>query len=278
MPAPALAPLLAWAREQGLEGEPVVHSARPWSLTVRLGDVWLKRCGPAATYEARLLALLPDEPSLVLPLAAHPDGLLALPHAGEQLRGRDDALDRWPGLLAEHAELQQRLQPLVPAALEAGVPDLRPARVPGAVAALRPDLPPAFVHACAELAAHDVAPTVQHDDLHDGNVLVGGPPGTDGVARVTDWGDSSVGHPFGVLQVTLRSLRARHGLDDRALARLTDAYLEPWGGPQHRESAVLAQRVQAAGRALSWSRALVAADDEERGRWQEGVATWLERL
>lgn len=273
MPAPPLAPLLAWARTQGLDGEPVVHSARPWSLTVRLGDVWLKAGGPASRYEAPLLGTL-DGPGLVLPLAWSPDGFLALPDAGTPLRGRADALDRWPALLAEHALLQQRLQHLVPAALAVGVPDLRPDRVPAAVGVLRPELPASFVRACSELAQHDVAPTVQHDDLHDGNVLVDAA----GTARLTDWGDSSVGHPFGVLLVPLRFARAQHGVDDRGAQRLTDAYLEPWGGAQHREAAALAQHVQAAARALSWSRALVAADDEERGRWQDGVTAWLDRL
>lgn len=271
MPAPDLAPLLAWGRSLGLRGEPVVHSERPWSVLVRWGSpdgvVWLKHCGPAGRYEADVAGLLTGD-SAVRPLATAP-GLLALPDAGTPLRGRDDALDRWPALLAEHALLQQALAARVPEALAAGTPDLRPALLPEVVGA-RQDLPPGFAQACADLAAHPVGPTVQHDDLHDGNVLVDG----GGTARVTDWGDCSVGHPFGVLLVVLRALRAREGLDDRGARRLTDAYLEPWGGRGHREAALLAQRLQAPARALSWERALAGADDEERARWAEGPSGW----
>jgi aminoglycoside phosphotransferase (APT) family kinase protein len=43
----------------------------------------------------------------------------------------------------------------------------------------------------ARLAASPLAATIDHNDLHDGNVFV-----RDGHARVLDWGDSTVGHPF----------------------------------------------------------------------------------
>lgn len=131
---------------------------------------------------------------------------------------------------------------------------------------------------CAALVAGPVAPTVQHDDLHDGNLMVD----ARGVTRVIDWGDCSVGHPFGVLLVTLRALGHRDGVEPVELARLQDAYLEAWTDRADRatltELAGHAQRVQVVGRALSWERALVAADAAERASWGDPVSGWLEVL
>ena len=56
------------------------------------------------------------------------------------------------------------------------------------------------------MAASAVPMRLQHDDLHDGNVFADG--------RVFDWGDASVGHPFGVLLVTSRVAADRFGVPD----------------------------------------------------------------
>jgi len=77
-----------------------------------------------------------------------------------------------------------------------------------------------------ELAGAGIPESIQHDDLHMGNVYALG----DGL-RVLDWGDSSISHPFASLVVTFRFLEQVNGLrrDDPWFARLRDAYLEPWG-------------------------------------------------
>ena len=64
------------------------------------------------------------------------------------------------------------------------------------------------------------APTVDHQDLHVGNVLVDG--------RFADWGDAVLAHPFASLLVALGSLRRtlQVGADDPAITRPRDAYLE----------------------------------------------------
>ena len=78
-----------------------------------------------------------------------------------------------------------------------------------------------------ELAALGIAASVQHDDLHGGNVLVG-PDGD----RFFDWGDAVVAHPFGTLTVTFNSIAHKLELppDDPAFARLEAVYLEAWDG------------------------------------------------
>ena len=62
---------------------------------------------------------------------------------------------------------------------------------------------PAYAARCAELAAYDIPLSLQHDDLHDNNVF--GPAEPGGPLRVFDWGDAVLGHPFGVLLISLRS-------------------------------------------------------------------------
>lgn len=294
MPAPDVEPLLVWGRSLGLTGEAENVSLRPWSATARLGGLWLKACGPGARYEAALLGSLLwwGVPAAVLPVAVDAEkGCVALPDGGTQLRSLGKGTEPWPALLAEHAELQRRLQPHAADAVSLGVPDLRPERLPVELEALlqRTELTgdvrravaavlPEVRESCAALAAGPVASTVQHDDLHDGNLMVD----ERGVTRVIDWGDCSVGHPFGVLLVTLRALGHRYDVPPDELGRLQDAYLEAWTDLADRatllELAGHARRVQAVGRALSWERALVATDDAERAAWGTPVAGWLEVL
>jgi hypothetical protein len=77
-----------------------------------------------------------------------------------------------------------------------------------------------------ELGAYGIDETLQHDDLHDGQVFV-----KDGRALVMDWGDSCISHPFFTLSVTLEGLIA-WGLDDVEnsvdVTPFRDAYLAPF--------------------------------------------------
>jgi hypothetical protein len=294
MPGPDLDVLLAWGRSLGLDEPPSEVQLRPWATTVRVGRTWLKACGAGGRYEAALLGglLWWGAPHAVLPLAVDvTEGYVALPDGGPLLRGAGLGAAPWPQLLAEHAALQRRLQRHADDAVALGVPDLRPEVLPARLAELLSRVrlddhvraaveaaQPLLAERCALLAGGPVPVTVQHDDLHDGNLVVD----ARGATRVLDWGDSCVGHPFGVLLVTLRVLAHRYGLDDRGRARLRDAYLEAWTDLADRATllalADAAQRVQAVGRALSWERALQDADDDERAQWDDPVAGWLAEL
>ena len=110
-----------------------------------------------------------------------------------------------------------------------------------------------------ELEAFGIPATIQHDDLHDGQVFV-----RDGDVRILDWGDSCISHPFHTLTVTLRALAWRHGIEPGSaqLLRLRDAYLEPFGAPA--AAADLAYRTGTLGRALAWHRYVSAVTPAER--------------
>ncbi|WFE95290.1 phosphotransferase [Micromonospora sp. WMMD987] len=137
---------------------------------------------------------------------------------------------------------------------------------------------PRFAEDCRRLADSGIPASVQHDDLHDGNVF--GP--ADGY-RFFDWGDASVAHPFGTLLVTLRSVAHTFALTegDPVLLRLRDAYLEPWTDRHDRASlreiAGVAVRVTTVSRALSWRRALDTTDPG-RAEYASAVPGWLGEL
>jgi hypothetical protein len=199
----------------------------------------------------------------------------------------------WQRLLAEHGELQRALEPAVPELLAGGVPDQRPEALPDHLDRLLADPPEGlspealdrlrgsasdYRDACADLAAYGVALTLQHDDLHDANVLV-----DDDGYRVTDWGDAAVAHPFGVLLVTLNVLadRLSEQPSSPTLLRLRDAYLEGWTDRHSRAdlraAAGLAVHVGRVGRCLSWQRALVGATDVAED-FATAPAAWLADL
>ncbi|MEU8007931.1 phosphotransferase [Catellatospora sp. NPDC049111] len=276
---------------------------RPWSVLAKVpvGDtvVWFKANGHCSTYEARLLdALGRWAPGRVLePIAIDGElGWSLLPDGGRTLRevAADDPA-HWEELLARHAELQCDLVPRAAEMVALGVPDMTAAQLPGHFAALLDDpgvggaLPaeqqarlrayePEYRLLCERVAASPLPVTVQHDDLHDGNVLVG-----DGY-RFFDWGDASVAHPFAVLLIAMRVAADRYRLKpgDPLLARLRDAYLEPWTGYGTRAelAAEVEPAVQAAkvSRALSWQRSLEGADAEALEKYGPAVPGWLEEL
>ena len=308
---------LAWVTERladrgrSVAGEVEQPHIYPWSTVLRVptaeGPVWFKANSRGTAYEAGLLDALagwcPDR--VLVPLAVDVDrGWLLLPDGGTTLRaaeGGQTDLAHWGRVLVEYAELQRTLSIRAEEMLALGVPDLRPAALPGHLADLladedallidRPDVISAeqlallrsgqdrFALWCGELAASGVPASLQHDDLHDGNVFV--PYDGVGPYRVFDWGDASVAHPFTTLLVSLRVVAHRFELPNGApeLLRLRDAYLEPWTGEHHRETLLEACRLALltgpVGRALSWRRSLLDATPAARARHGEAVPGWL---
>ena len=168
--------------------------------------------------------------------------------------------------------------------LEAGVPDVRlPAflhRVE-ALAVSHPELEPALPEVealVAELEAAGIPESIQHDDLHDGQIFV-----RDGHYRVLDWGDSCVSHPFHSLTVTLRAGAWKLGLPPGSseLIRMRDAYLEPFGRlAELAELAEIAYRTGTLGRALAYERYLASRaplDEEDAEAVSYGIRLFLEQ-
>ncbi|MEU4399820.1 aminoglycoside phosphotransferase family protein [Micromonospora orduensis] len=289
---------------------PVEPRVRPWSLVWRVptddGPVWFKANNPGTVHEAFLIAALAElTPDRVLtPIAVDPEqGWSLLPDGGESLRdvlARDPDPAHWERALPGYAALQLASASRADGLVAGGVPDHRPevlaglfaellddhgSLLIGAEGGLTPDQHerlraevPSYAERCRRLADIGIPATVQHDDLHDGNVFAG-----DAGYRYFDWGDASVAHPFGTLLVTLRSIRyaSSRSAENAQLTRLRDAYLEAWTDRYDRrtlvEAADLAIGLAPVSRALSWRRALDTVD-ESRTDYADAVPGWLEEL
>ncbi|CAM5395407.1 Phosphotransferase OS=Streptomyces tendae OX=1932 GN=GUR47_05645 PE=4 SV=1 [Streptomyces tendae] len=250
---------------------------RPWSVLLRVDvvgrdAVWFKANPPASAFEGALTAALARwVPGHVLePLAVDPGrGWALLPDGGPLFR---DVLAReavtpaaWEELLRQYAAVQHALTPRASEIERLGVPAVPADALPGALdrldetplpsrdrAALR-ELRPRLLDWRAELAALGVPDSLDHADLHDGQLFCPAP----GRFTFFDWGDAVVAHPFSSLAVPARRAGERYGR--RVLPRLRDAYLEPWTGTgrtpaQLRRAVSLAWRLSALNRAAAYGR------------------------
>jgi Phosphotransferase enzyme family len=232
----------------------VVHD-RPWSRVLRVPtageDLYLKQCAPVQAFEPALTVALagrwPDRVPEVV--AADPErAWLLLRDGGTRLRERGGDVATFVRALELYGELQRDEAAHVDELLALGLPDLRLPVVAAAyepffeddhgleheeVARLRV-LAPRFSELCSELEAFGLPDSIQHDDLHDGNVFVRGER-----VAIFDWGDSSVAHPLWSMVKPLRDAGDR-GLDPKPLC---DAYLVAWTAVEAEERLRAALRV-----------------------------------
>ena len=198
-------------------GEPDQVHVRPWSTAIRVptaeGDVWFKANTPELRHEALTTLLLSRRvPDRVPPLIADDleRGWMLMEDGGRRLReviAEERDLSRWDDILEGAADIARAMEPDVDELIAAGVPDLRLAVLPDRYAAVVEaadveqrfrDAVPRVREMAEELASYGVPETLQHDDLHDGQVFV-----RDDRQLILDWGDAVISHPFFTLSVTL---------------------------------------------------------------------------
>ncbi len=277
---------------------------RPWGTVLRAptggGTVFMKATAPSTAFEAGLYELLGRvAPAHVLqPIALDVEaGWLLLPDGGpvvSEQHGGDDLLDRLVAIVRQYAQLQLDLTPHVDELVALGVADMRPARMrerfdealavasacahardlPDKAAALErvAGLRDAYGRWCDRLADAPGQPTLDHNDLHGGNVFLAGPPSAP-QARFFDWGDAVVAHPFASVLVLRSVVRWLLGVDSETVRerRIVDSYLEPFTALAPREElrdlVDIAGEVAKVARALVWARAVEAlplgADDPD---------------
>ena len=288
--------------------------ARVWSSTIRFettdGRVWLKVNGRGTSHEPALVRVLGETVPELVPevLSVDLDRCWSLARdAGPMLRevlAPDQSWAPWEGVVARYAEAQLALSQHRDLVLASRVPEVSPATIPGQARALVEELAELSVDSgglgvehvgrlqavlprldswCAELGDSAVPDSVQHDDLHSGNVCWSGSVST---ARVIDWGDTSWGCPLGTMLSTMNSVAfyARvyvegRPVDDPAVHRVRDAYLEPFTSYATRAELVrhvdLARRTGCVARAMSWRAALVDASRAEQAELEFPVRGWL---
>jgi hypothetical protein len=215
-----------------------------WSTVMRVptdgGTVWFKANDETMVHEAAVLDVVAARSSGRVPAPLARDavrGWMLLEDAGPRLRDvipQQRSLAGWLDVLPAYARVQLACEADVETLLALGLPDRRLHTLPAAYADLLnslgdtdPRLPDQVEVAdrCRDLAAFGIRETVQHDDLHDGQVFVG-----TGTHQVLDWGDACVSHPFFTLSVTLEGVIG-WGLDDEAGSEDLAPYLEAYLGP-----------------------------------------------
>src|SRR5262245_40459763 len=274
---------------------------RPWSTVLRVpvasGDLWFKANMPSLRYEAAVLDILNRGCSTPVPRLFAVDlerGWMLMADAGVLLRDvvtRGRSLRRWLDLLPVYAQLQIDAATEVDAFLAAGVPSRRLEvlssqydRLLDEVRGLTSDettrlhsLRSTVREMCDALAAHAIDETIQHDDLHDGQVFV-----QENEYVIADWAECCISHPFFTMAVTLEGNLA-WGLDDIQnsvdVGPFADAYLEPFSSygqlPQLRVALATALRLGWICRALTAQRWAAALDPPDREKHLEGVAIRL---
>ena len=240
----------AWIEEQtdrlGLvrAGEIEQPHVYPWSTVLRVpttqGDVWFKANAVELQFEAALVTRLAERmPERVPPLMAADleRGWMLMADAGRRLRevvAEEGNLHRWLDVLPATARIQLAMEPDVEALLSLGVPDMRLATLPDGYARLMDTLQAEqrfrsaharVIELCEELATYGIAETLQHDDLHDGQIFL-----CDGTHLVMDWGDACISHPFFTLSVTLEGGIA-WGVEDVENSEDTEPYLRAYLAP-----------------------------------------------
>lgn len=235
-----------------------------WSTVMRVptddGPAWFKANDDVMAHEAAVLDLVGARSGgrVPRPLSHHPGtGWMLLADAGPRLRDvivEERSLERWYDVLTAYARIQLACEDDVDALLALGLPDRRLPTLPRSYADLLAGLvdpdprlpgPEAIEELCDRLAAFGIRETVQHDDLHDGQVFLG-----TGVHQVLDWGDACVSHPFFTLAVTLEGVIA-WGVDDEEgsedlephLAAYLRPYEERYDRVDLREAAAVATRL-----------------------------------
>jgi len=303
--------VIEWAHDElakrgmRVTGEPKTVHEKPWATVSRIptddGATFVKTMIPALGHEVAVTALLARiAPALATPLIAHDTGrrFLLMEDGGERLRAiieRDHDLRHWRGILPRYAELQIAAMPAVDDLIAAGCPDMRASALPAVFEEIVSDdtlrtiaapgdatpldlaglraLVPRVRAWCDELAG-TVPETIQHDDLHDGQVFL-----RDGHARVLDWGDANLSHPFCSLVVIERSIGYSFDLEPGApeLLQLRDEYLEPFTAlaPRARIDAAvrLALVIGRLVRALTWMRVTSALPADQREA--DAVSGWF---
>jgi len=262
---------------------------RPWSTVIRVslaagGAAWFKACSAVQAFEPRLSAVLFSRwPGRVGEVIAYDEqrAWLLLRDAGTPLRAIGNPPEAWLTILPSYAELQRGEATHATDHLQHGVPDLRIETLPARFEdVLRDELPlasvdvarlraflPTLAQLCAELKAADIPASIQHDDLHFGNVFVDGD-----VSLILDWGDASISHPFASAVVAFRFLEEQNGLapGSRWFRRLRDAYLEPWGLHQV-GTFELAQRAGIFAHVCAWARQRSFLSESERADFDQMV-------
>ncbi|MFI6423583.1 phosphotransferase [Promicromonospora sp. NPDC050880] len=277
---------------------------RPWSTQLVVettgGRLWFKAGCAAMRFEPGLLSLLarvvPQEVDAPVAVVQERGWMLTADRGTTLADTHEPRPDDWASVLRTWARLQRAVADRGDEMRDTGLPDRspqgtvdrfdamldrlttlppgHPARLADEVAKDLHDARPIVERAAHTLAAGPFPTTLQHGDLHPGNVFA-----VDGTLRVFDFGDAQWAHPLEALMVPRAVVE--HG-GRVPWATLQAAYLAEWDVPT--DDGALDEMLRAAAvthavnRSSSWWDALDEASDAEWDDWGEAPARHLARV
>ena len=277
---------LAWIGEHVDIAGPI-EQLRTWSISTVLrvptpdGDVYFKAVPP----------LFAAEPALTRELGQRHPGRAPSVFAAdldrrwmlmEDFDGEDLSADTWEDALQAYARLQLDWIERTDLLRDLGCPDRGLATLVAEIDPVLGDtgamlgfsdeelaqLPAAAQRvreSCAQLAEHELPETLEHGDLHAGNIRAR----ADGFLFY-DWSDGCVSVPFfGLVPFSLDVPEARE--------RLRDAYLKPWGAHLS-EAFELAHVPGLFHHAVSYHRIVTATEPRARWEWEQAFPYFVRQL
>lgn len=289
---------------------------RPWSTQLvidaeqrgRGARFWFKANCRAQAFEpglqAFLAGVLPDAVAAPVAVDAERGWMLAADHGATLREARGDSGatgEDWLEVVAEWARVQRVLVDRTEEVVDLGVPDCSPGTVPArfelmlervlGLPAGHPSAPDdatasalrgarsRVAEAAATLAASGLPSTLQHGDLHPGNVFATA-AGERGRLRVFDFGDAQWAHPVETMLIPA-AVMEYGGLDpapvDAAFRRVWAEHVvlddDRWA-----ELVAAAEVTQAVNRSLTWWDCLAEASDAEAEEWGESTLRHLSRV
>lgn len=286
----------------------VLIKERPWSTVWRVEFTqsisYFKACDSGGFFEPMLLNFLSSLNCPFLPqiqAAEFSNKWLLLADAGQSLREEslgEAQIQTISTLLIEYAKLQISSIEHLSKFLTFRVPDRRLYGLPSLVQDIfkhplltdyldPEDLQrlhqaatnklPAFEKLCAELDKRPFSQSLDHGDLHLGNMII-----KDNVVQLCDWGDASITHPFCSLMVLFEML-FENNKDPRVhrwQETLRDAYLKPWqsiwSGQSLRIDFEKAREVAQVIRLLDFVHMFEGAEKSQLLRWQPLIVMRLQ--
>jgi hypothetical protein len=269
-------------------------------VPVEGGRVWFKANCYGQSFEPRLQALLArllphhvDEPLAVDPERAW---MLTRDRGSTLAASHEPRRADWEAVLRQTAQMQRFLASDDREAVElvslglpdcspgtvaerlesmtttlAGLPEAHPAHLPPEQVAAVRAVAPAVGAAAQQLATSPLPPSLQHGDLHPGNVFVVGHE-----LHVFDFGDAQLAHPMESLPLPWAMTNTNPDLPWPALLR---AYHEPWSDlvslPDLEDLMAAAVLTQPVNRSFTWWSCLSQASDEEWAEWGEAPVRHL---
>lgn len=269
---------------------------RPWSTLLHIpvdkSIVLMKAPYPGGSHEGPLLEILAKHvPDTVLkPLAVDKArGWMLLPKAGSTFKDLvepDELLGVWRQVVDVLGSLQRTMESKMGEMVDADVPELLPDAQPDVLRDTLTSMDGSaewdqdFDDACQRLTVGPVPFSIQHDDLHLGNIFAG--QGGIGDPVFFDWGDAYIGHPFSTMLVVTDVIAEARPGDRDAIRGTCELYLDHWSDLASREELrrLLSDAIHVGklGRALVWERVKRVAKEEEIAVWGDPVTEWLNRL